>query len=307
MLKNKQIKSIAVFENEPVRRVWNAEKEKWYFNVVDVMRALIQQTDYQTARKYWNKLKERLKKEGSESVSNCHQLKFEAADGKYYLSDAADAETLLRLIQSIPSPKAEPFKLWLARVGYERLRETVDPEIAVNRARAHWLDLGRSSKWIEQRMRGQEIRSKLTDYWSGHGVEKDLEYAKLTDIIHKEWTGMTTGAHKQLKKLQNHNLRDHMTDEELLFTALAEMSTRGIAEKDKAEGFGKNAVAAGQGGQVANRAKNDFEKLTGRNVVSGQNFLPPRKELKKMNKKIPAPQRGREVLCISSVELTITV
>ncbi len=291
MIKNKQIKSIAVFENEPVRRVWDAKKEKWYFSVVDVVRVLTQQVDYHVARKYWNKLKERLKKEGSESVSNCHQLKFEAADGKFYLSDAADTEILFRFIQSIPSPKAEPFKLWLARVGYERLRETVDPEIAVNRARAHWLDLGRSQKWIEQRMRGQEIRNKLTDYWSGHGVEKDLEYAKLTDIIHREWTGMTTGAHKQLKNLQNHNLRDHMTDEELLFTALAEISTRGIAEKDEAEGFDKNAIAAGHGGQVANRAKNDFEKLTGRNVVSRQNFLLPQKELKKMNKKIPSKSK----------------
>lgn len=285
MTENKKIKTIAVFENEPVRRVWDAKKEKWYFSVVDVVRVLIQQADYQTARKYWNKLKERLRKEGSESVSNCHQLKFEAADGKFYLTDAADAEILFRLIQSIPSPKAEPFKLWLAKVGYERLQETANPELAVNRARKHWLSLGRSTKWIEQRMRGQEIRNKLTDYWAGHGVEEDLEYAKLTDIIHQEWANMTTSGHKQLKGLKGHNLRDHMTDEELLFTALAEMSTRGIAEKDKAKGFGKNAVAGGQGGQVANRAKEDFEKLTGQKVVSGKNFLPAQKELKKISDK----------------------
>lgn len=279
MIKNKQIKSIAVFEHEPVRRVWDAEKENWYFSVVDVIKILTQSVD---SGAYWRKLKERLKTEGNESVTKCHGLKMLAKDGKMRIIDVADTETLFRLIQSIPSPKAEPFKLWLARVGYERLKETVDPEIAVNRARAHWLDLGRSPKWIEQRMRGQEIRNKLTDYWAGHGVDRDLEYAKLTDIIHREWTGMTTSGHKQLKNLQNHNLRDHMSDEELLFTALAEMSTRGIAEKDEAEGFGKNAVAAGQGGKVANRAKNDFEKLTGRKVVSWQNFLLPQKELKKL-------------------------
>jgi len=155
----------------------------------------------------------------------------------------------------------------------------------VNRARRHWLGLGRSVKWIEQRMRGQEIRNKLTDYWAGHGVEEDIEYAKLTDIIHQEWANMTTGGHKQLKGLKGHNLRDHMTDEELLFTALAEMSTRGIAEKDRAKGFEKNALAGRKGGKVANRAKNDFEKLTGQKVVSGKNFLPPQKELKKLEYK----------------------
>ncbi|OIO50582.1 MAG: hypothetical protein AUJ36_00025 [Parcubacteria group bacterium CG1_02_41_26] len=283
MAKNKKIKSIAVFENEPVRRVWDAKKEKWFFSVVDVVRILTESVD---AGAYWRKLKERLLKEGgNETVTKCHGLKMIAPDGKMRLTDVADTETMFRLIQSIPSPKAEPFKLWLAKVGYERLQETANPELAVNRARKHWLNLGRSSKWIEQRMRGQEIRNKLTDYWAEHGIEEDLEYAKLTDIIHQEWANLTTSSHKQLKGLKGHNLRDHMTDEELLFTALAEMSTRGIAEKDKAEGFGKNAVAGRQGGQVANRAKEDFEKLTGQKVVSGQNFLSPQKEVKILNNK----------------------
>jgi|SRR5680860_10053 len=198
---------IAIFEHEPVRRVWNAKKEKWYFSVVDVVRVLAQND---RPRKYWDDLKRKLKQEGSQLSEKIGQLKMQSSDGKFYETDATDTETLFRLIQSIPSPKAEPFKLWLAKVGYERLRETVDPEIAVNRARTHWVDLGRSEKWIEQRMRGQEIRNKLTDYWAGHGVDQDLEYAKLTDIIHREWTGMTTGAHKQLKKIKNHNLRDHI-------------------------------------------------------------------------------------------------
>ncbi len=283
MTKNKKVKSIAVFENEPVRRVWDAKKEKWYFAVVDVIAVLTASGNPQV---YWRVLKKRLIDEGSgETVTNCNGLKMIAPDGKMRLTDVADVETLFRLIQSIPSPKAEPFKVWLAKVGYERLKETTNPELAVNRARRHWLGLGRSVKWIEQRMRGQEIRNKLTDYWAGHGVEEDIEYAKLTDIIHQEWANMTTGGHKQLKGLKGHNLRDHMTDEELLFTALAEMSTRGIAEKDRAKGFEKNALAGRKGGKVANRAKNDFEKLTGQKVVSGKNFLPPQKELKKLEYK----------------------
>jgi len=263
-------KSIVIFENEPVRRSWSEKEEKWYFSVVDVVRVL---TDSVDARNYWKVLKNRLNSEGNQSVTNCNQLKLEASDGKMYLTDVADAEVLFRIIQSIPSPKAEPFKMWLAKVGYERLKETVDPEIAVNRARQHWLKMGRSSKWIEQRMRGQEIRNKLTDYWSEHAVDESVEYAALTNIIHREWAGITTKEHKNLKGLRGHNLRDHMSDEELLFTALAELSTRGVAEKNSAVGFDKNAVAAKVGGQVSKRAKNDFEKLTGKKVVSEKNFL----------------------------------
>ncbi|MFH1402286.1 MAG: BRO family protein [Patescibacteria group bacterium] len=176
-MKNKKTakKAIAVFENQPVRRLWNEKEEKWYFSVVDIIRVLIQQADYQTARKYWNKLKERLKKEGNESVSNCHQLKFEAADGKFYLTDAADVEIILRLVQSVPSPKAEPIKLWLAKVGYERMQEINDPEKALNRSRDYWQKMGRSQKWIQQRMMGQEIRNKLTDYWKDNEVKEKFE------------------------------------------------------------------------------------------------------------------------------------
>ena len=209
-------------------------------------------------------------------------MKLIASDGKLRLSDVADTETMFRIIQSIPSPKAEPFKLWLAKVGYERLKETADPELALNRAREHWLALGRPLKWIEQRMRGQEVRNKLTDYWSEHGVEKSDEFAKLTNIIHKEWSEVTVAEHKNIKNLKMENLRDHMTDEELLFTALAELSTRGIAEKDQAKGYQQNAVAGVKGGQVANRAKKDFEQTTGKQVVSGQNFLSTQKGKKKL-------------------------
>ncbi len=181
---NKENK-LAIFEGQKIRRLWDEKGERWYFSVVDIIQVLIQQADYQTARKYWNKLKERLKKEGNKSVSNCHQLKFKAVDGKFYLTDAADVETLLRLIQSVPSPKAEPIKLWLARVGYERIEEINDPEKALNRSRDYWQRMGRSQKWIQQRMMGQEIRSKLTDYWKDNEVKEKDEYAILTNIIHQ--------------------------------------------------------------------------------------------------------------------------
>jgi DNA-damage-inducible protein D len=281
--KNKN-KSIAIFDDEPVRRVWSDKEEKWFFSVVDIVKILINQTDFQTARKYWNKLKERLKKEGSESVTNCHQLKLLANDGKMRETDVSNAETLFRIIQSIPSPKAEPFKVWLAKVGYERLKENVDPEIALNRARENWIALGRSTKWIEQRMRGQEIRNKLTDYWSDHKITEEDEFARLTNIIHKEWSGVSIKKHKKIKNLKGHNLRDHMSEAELIFTSLAELSTRRVAEKDKADGYKENSVAAVKGGRYAGKAKKDFEKLTGRKVVTGNNFLPPQNEIKKLKK-----------------------
>lgn len=268
-------KSIAIFENDPVRRIWLENDEKWVFSVVDIIRVL---TESKNANTYWRVLKNRLKAEGNQSVTNCNALKFLSNDGKYYLSDATDVETIFRLIQSIPSPKAEPFKLWLARVGYERLKETVDPELAVNRARGHWQTLGRSKPWIEQRMRGQETRNKLTDYWSDHKVSKEKEFAILTNIIHQEWTGLSVSQHKKLKSLKGHNLRDNMTEAELLFTSLAELSTRQIAEKDLAIGFKDNAVSAKKGGSVASRAKQDLERLTGNKVVSKNNFLAPRKK-----------------------------
>ncbi len=277
-------KSIILFETEPVRREWSEKEERWYFSIVDVVRVLTEQTNFQTARKYWNKLKERLKIEGNQTVTNCHQLKLLAEDGKMRLTDVADVEILLRIIQSIPSPKAEPFKIWLAKVGYERLKETIDPEGAVIRARNNWLALGRSPKWIEQRMRGQEIRNKLTDYWGDHGVSKDIDYAKLTDIIHREWSGVSVKDHKQLKNLKGHNLRDHMSEAEILFTSLAELSTRQVAETDLAEGYDENAVSAVKGGRVAGNARHELEKLTGKKVISPNNFLAPGKERRKIRK-----------------------
>ncbi len=282
MNKNKQV---TIFEGQKIRRLWDEKKEKWYFSVVDIIQSLTQQADYQIARKYWNKLKERLKLEGNESVSNCHQLKFEAADGKFYFTDAADVETILRLVQSVPSKKAEPIKLWLARVGYERIEEINDPEKALNRSRSYWRRMGRSEKWIQQRMMGQETRNKLTDYWSEHKVTKPEEYAILTNIIHQEWSELSVGEHKNLKGLKRENLRDHMTEAELIFSALAEMSTRGIAESQNAEGMKENAVAGKKGGGVARRARKDYEIETGKKAVSKDNFLRLSRNNKKLSKK----------------------
>jgi hypothetical protein len=226
----------AFFETHAIRRVYDEKTEIWWFSVVDIIRVLVQQPDYQTARKYWNKLKERLGKEGSQLVTNCHQLKMTAEDGKQRLTDVATAETLLRLVQSVPSPKAEPIKLWLAKVGHERLQEMADPALSLARARETWQKHGRSEKWIQQRMTGQETRNKLTDYWASHEISKSEEFALLTNIIHQEWSGVSVKAHKTMKGLQDQNLRDHMNEAELIFTALAELSTRQIAETDDATG-----------------------------------------------------------------------
>jgi hypothetical protein len=268
-------KSLAVFEGKQIRRHYDEDTETWYFSVVDIIQVLIQQPDYKTARKYWNKLKERLKKEGSESVTNCHQLKMKAADGKNYFTDAANPETLLRLIQSVPSPKAEPIKLWLAKVGYERLQDMSDPARSLDRAREYWQQHGRSEKWIQQRMMGQETRNKLTDYWQEHEVTKEEEYAILTNIIHQEWTGVSVTKHKELKGLKTQNLRDHMSEAELIFTALAELSTRHIAESVNATGMDENKDAGEKGGGIARKARRELEAKTGRKVVTGENFLPP--------------------------------
>ena len=273
-MKTIQKEKIVMFEQEQVRRIWSDKSERWYFSVVDVVRVL---TRSPRPRKYWNALKAKLKQEGSELSQKVGQLKMLANDGKYYNTDIADVEALLRLIQSIPSPKAEPFKLWLAKVGYERLKETTDPEIAINRARKNWLAMGRSKQWIDQRMRGIELRNKLTDYWATHEISVQEQFARLTNIIHREWSGVTVKRHKQIKRLKGHNLRDHMTDAELIFTSLAELSTRKVAEKDNAAGYGPNASAAQKGGALAGRAKKDFEKITGSKVVSKENYLPPNK------------------------------
>ncbi len=264
------------FDGQSIRRVYDEDTEIWWFSVIDVVQVLTQQADYQTARKYWNKLKERLSKEGSESVTNCHRLKLPAADGKNYLTDVATAETLLRLVQSVPSPKAEPIKLWLAKVGYERMQEMADPALTLDRARQTWQQHGRSDKWIQQRMTGQVTRNKLTDYWREHEIKAGQEFAILTNIIHQKWTGVSVKDHKQAKGLTSHNLRDHMTEAELIFTALAELSTRQIAETTDATGMADNTSAAKAGGRIARQARRQLEDQTGKSVVSGDNYLPPK-------------------------------
>jgi len=243
--------------------------------------ALTEQYEHKKAKTYWTTLKNRLKNEGSEVVTNCDQLKLLAEDGKMRETDVANVETILRLIQSIPSPKAEPIKLWLARVGYERMQEMSDPEKALNRSREYWQKQGRSEKWIQQRMTGQETRNKLTDYWSENGVKKGDEFAILTNIIHKEWTDLSVKSHKNLKGLKTQNLRDHMSEEELIFTALAELSTRRIAETDKTIGLKENKIPARKGGKIAKDARLALEDKTGRSVVTGENFL-PKKDKKKV-------------------------
>ena len=273
----------AIFEEHEIRRVYDEATETWWFSVIDIVQILTQQPDYQTARKYWNKLKERLGKEGSESVTNCHRLKLPAADGKNYLTDVATAKTLLRLVQSVPSPKAEPIKLWLAKVGYERMQEMADPALSLERAREAWQKYGRSEKWIQQRMAGQETRNKLTDYWKEHDIKEGEEYAILTNIIHQEWADVDVKAHKTMKGLKTQNLRDHMSEAELIFTALAELSTRHIAESVDATGMDENEAAAKTGGGIAKKARLELEGKTGRRVVTAENYLPPTK--KKLTKK----------------------
>lgn len=276
---------LAIFEEHQIRRVYDEETETWYFSVIDIISILIQQTDFQAARNYWKVLKNRLKKEGNQSVTNCNRLKLEARDGKKYLTDVANAETLLRLVQSIPSPKAEPIKLWLAKVGYERMQEMTDPAISLDRARETWQKHGYSEKWIQQRMMGQETRNKLTDYWKEHGIEQPSEFAILTNIIHQEWAGISVKDHKNAKGLKSENLRDHMSEAELIFTALAELSTRQIAETMKATGMEENKLAGKKGGSIAKKARLELENKTGKNVVTKDNFLPTQKNYKKLEGK----------------------
>lgn len=274
--------NIKLFESKKVRSQWNEQEEVWYFSIVDIVGILTDQPTTDRARNYWKVLKNRLVKEGNETVTNCNQLKLEAEDGKMRLTDVGNAEQVFRLIQSIPSPKAEPFKQWLAKVGYERMKEIADPSQSIDRARENWQKLGRSEKWIQQRMTGQETRNKLTDYWKESGVEKSDKFALLTNIIHEEWTGLTVKNHKDLKGLKSQNLRDHMSEAELIFTALAELSTRQIAETDEAKGLQENAKASKKGGKIAKNARLQLEKQTGKNVVTGENFLPPTINKKKL-------------------------
>jgi hypothetical protein len=271
--------NIKLFEAKQIRSYYDEVKETWYFSVIDVIEIL---TGSSIPKRYWSDLKKKLTTEGSEVYDKIVRLKMKAEDGKMRDTDVADTETLLRLIQSIPSPKVEPFKQWLAKVGYERMQEIANPEQSLERARENWQKLGKSEKWIQQRMTGQETRNKLTDYWKKSGVEKKDEFALLTNIIHQEWTGLTVKKHKDLKGLKSQNLRDHMTEAELIFTALAELSTRQIAETDVAKGLQQNVAASKKGGAIAKDARKALENKTGRSVVTGENFLPPSKQTKKL-------------------------
>lgn len=265
--------AIQLFEDQPIRSAWDAEREEWYFSVVDVVQVLTEQPDFNTARKYWNKLKQRLSSEGAdELVTNCHQLKLKSPkDGKRYKTDVADTEQLLRIIQSIPSPKAEPFKLWLAQVGRERIDETIDPEQAIDRALETYLKKGYSEEWVHQRLLSIRIRNELTDEWQKRGVQKGKEYAILTDEISKAWSGMTTRQYKQLKGLKKENLRDNMSDLELVLNMLAEASTTGISQAEKPEGLAENLAVAQRGGRVAGNARKELEREMGRPVISSEN------------------------------------
>jgi hypothetical protein len=276
---------LKLFEGNRIRHIYDEEKETYYFSVVDIVAILIEK-DYQSARKYWNKLAQRLRDEGSEqTVTNCHQLKLQADDGKMRKTDVADIKTIFRIIQSIPSKKAEPIKQWLAKVGQERVQEMADPSTAIDRARETYKKLGRSEKWIQQRMTGQETRNKLTDYWKDHEISEGEEYAILTNIIHQEWSGLSVKEHKNLKGLKSQNLRDHMSEAELIFTALAELSTRQIAESENATGMEENKQSAQKGGKIAKEAKEKLELQTGKKVVTGDNFLPSNKKSKQIKNK----------------------
>ncbi len=266
-----QESAIKLFESKKVRSVWDTEKEKWYFSIVDVVEAL---TDSPKPRTYWSVLKTRLKKEESQLATKCSQLKMQAADGKYYLTDVADSEQLLRLVQSIPSPKAEPFKLWLAQVGYERLEEIQNPELAAKRMRELYKSKGYSDEWIEKRVRGIAVRDELTNEWEKRGVKEQMEYAILTAEISRATFGMTPSEYKEFKSLdkRNDNLRDHMSDLELIFTMLGEASTTEIARNKDAQGYDENLDAAAEGGAVAGNARLDLEKKSGKTVSSRDNF-----------------------------------
>ena len=261
-------KVVAIFEGSQIRRHWDADKELWYFSVIDIIQVLAKTN---RPRKYWNDLKTKLESEGSELSDKIGQLKMKASDGKNYLTDVADTETLLRLIQSIPSPNAEPFKLWLARVGYERLEETADPEIAINRALKTYLQKGYSSEWVNLRLKSIEIRKDLTDEWENRGVNEGLEFAILTNEITKAWTGMTTKEYKSLKNLKKENLRDNMTNLELVLNMLAETATTEISKTKKPNTFGKNKQVAKEGGEVAGNARKDIEYKTGKSVITNKN------------------------------------
>ena len=260
--------NIKIFEDKSIRTEWNDEEEDWYFSVVDVVEVLTQSKNHLTARKYWNKLKQRLKEEGNETVTNCHQLKLVAEDGKLRLTDVVNTKDLLRLIQSIPSPKAEPFKMWLATVGSERLDEIVDPEKAILRGADFYRAKGYSEGWINQRLQSIEMRKELTDEWKERGITKDEDYAILTNEMTKAWSGMSVREYKDFKNLKKENLRDNMTNIELTLNQLAEVTTTAISRQEKPKSFNENKRVANVGGQIAKNTRNDIEKRLGKSVIS---------------------------------------
>ena len=273
--------NIKLFESKKIRSQWDGEKEMWYFSIVDVVAIL---TDSPNPRKYWSVLKTRLKKEGSELTTNCSQLKMQSADGKFYKTDVADTEQLLRLIQSIPSPKAEPFKQWLAKTGYERIEEIQDPEKSIDRAMENYLKLGYSKEWINQRLKSIEVRKELTDEWENRGVKKGQEFAKLTDIITEAWSGKTVSQYKQYKDLKKESLRDNMTNLELVLNMLAEATTTEISKEKNPKTFDDNKVIAKQGGTIAGNTRKEIEAKSGKKIVSRLNAkkLKTKDELKKL-------------------------
>lgn len=273
---------LAVFKGKQIRRYWDKDNEKWYFSVVDIVDVL---TGSPNPRSYWKVLKSRLKKEGSQVVTNCIQLKMQAADGKFYLTDSADTETMFRIIQSIPSPNAEPFKLWLARVGYERVEEAEDPEIAIDRAMHLYLKKGYSPDWVNMRLKSIEIRKALTDEWHKRGVKGPDEFATLTDDITFAWAGLTTKQYKHHKELKKENLRDNMTNLELVLNMLAEASTTEISDVKKPETFHENRKVAREGGKVAGKARKEIEARTGRKVISKKNYLTEPESRKRLERK----------------------
>ena len=282
----KKSNSIILFNQKQIRRHWDEEKELWYFSIVDIIGILTESVNPQA---YWRKLKQRLKKEGNETVTNCHGLKMRAADGKNRLTDVADTEQLLRLIQSIPSPKAEPFKLWLAKVGYERIEETEDPELAFDRAMQTYLKKGYSKEWINQRLKSIEIRKELTDEWQTRGMKEGLEYAILTDEITNAWSGKSVRQYKKFKELKKQNLRDNMTNLELVLNMLAEASTAEISKKQKPKGLRENKTIARKGGNAAKQAKLEIEKQTGESIVS-----PKKAQTLRLNKADDLPGNNQE-------------
>jgi len=273
--------AIQLFQERKVRTIWDDQEEKWYFSIVDVCGVLTDSKDALTARKYWNKLKQRLKDEGNETVTNCHQLKLRAADGKMRLTDVADIEQLFRIIQSIPSPKAEPFKQWMAQVASQRIDQMQDPELSIDQAIIDYKRLGYSDAWINQLIKSIEVRKELTDEWKRTGVKEGLEYASLTDIITREWSGFTTKQYKHFKGLKKENLRDNMTNLEIAFNILAEASATELSKQRDPRGFRQQAQVAKDGGSVAKAARNQLESQLGHSVISpakASDYLLPEKD-----------------------------